>query len=69
VDVDDAGRQHEAVGIDRLRAPVLDLADRLDAAVLDREIGTARFMAQAVDDGGTANDEIGQDYLRRLSAP
>ena len=67
--VDDAGREREPAGIDGLGPLVLDLADGGDLAVLDREIGAAWLVAQAVDDGGSANDEIGQDYLRRLSAP
>ena len=54
VHVDDAGRQREAAGVDRLGALVLDVADRGDAAVLDREVGTPGLVAQAVDDGGAA---------------
>ena len=69
VHVDDAGREREAAGVDRFDALLLDLADGGDTAVLDRKIGAPRFVAQAIDDGGTANDEIGHDYLPALSAP
>ena len=58
VHVDDAGREHEAVGIDRLGALVRDGADPDDAAVLDGKVGAPGFVAEAVDDGGTADDEI-----------
>ena len=64
VHVDDAGREHEPVGVDRLGALVLDLADAGDAAVLDREVGALGLVAQAVDDGGAADDEIDHRYLR-----
>jgi hypothetical protein len=55
VHVDDAGRQRQPTGVDRLRAITLDLADRFDAAVLDRDIRTARCIAEAVDDRCTAD--------------
>ena len=64
------GESDEAVGVDRLGALVLDLADAGDAAVLDREVGALRFMAQAVDDRGAADDEIDHHCLRPFcSAP
>ena len=52
------GDEREAAGVDRLGALVLDLADGGDAAVLDREIGAPGFVAETIDDGGAADDEI-----------
>ena len=69
VHVDDAGREDEPVGVDRLGAFVLDLADAGDTAVLDRKVGTLRLMAEAVDDRGAADDEIDHHCLRPFSAP
>ena len=39
VDVDEAGRDHLAVGVDRARRLVVDVADRGDAPVGDAEVG------------------------------
>ncbi len=69
VHVDDAGREHEPIGVDRLGALVLDLADSGDAAVLDREIGAPGLVAQPVDESGAADDEVDHHFLRPLSAP
>ena len=70
VHVDDAGREHQPVGVDGLVALVADRTDGDDPAVLDRDVGALGIVAQAVDDGGAADDEIDHQSLRPFfSAP
>ena len=69
VNVDDARRQSEAVGIDGPGSRILDLADVGDAAILHRKIGAPGLVAQAVDDRGAANDQIDHHRLPPFSAP
>ena len=48
----------------------LTVADGDDPAVLDRDVGALGVVAQAVDDGGAADDEIDHQSLRPFfSAP
>ena len=50
VDVDEAGSDHQALGVDFLAAEVVDLTDGGDDAVVDGDIGLAGGRAGAVDD-------------------
>ena len=57
VNVDEARRDEQALGIDLLIGTAGDLAHRHDAAVLDRDVGLARLAAGAVDHRAAANDQ------------
>ena len=53
-----------------LVALVAHRTDGDDPAVLDRDVGAPGIVAQAVDDGGAADDEIDHQSLRPFfSAP
>ena len=58
VDVDEAGRDDEAVGVELARAGPLHVADLDDRAVAHADVGGARGRARPVDDGATADDEV-----------
>src|ERR1044071_4604998 len=58
VDVDEARRDREALGIDLLAPGAVNAADRGDAAVLHGNIGLARRTARAVEHGAVAHDKI-----------
>ena len=58
VPVDEAGRDHVAVGVDVGGAALLDATDRGDAAVDDADVGAVRREAGAVDDGPVADDDV-----------
>src|SRR5439155_13565643 len=59
VDVDDTGRDEQAVGVDRLlRRGTAEVADLGDAAVVDGDVGGPGRGTGAVDDGAGADDEI-----------
>ena len=66
VQVDDAGHQREAAGIDHLGGVLAEIADRGDAAVLDRDIGADRVVPEPVDHRGAADHQI---IHRRLLRP
>jgi hypothetical protein len=61
VDVDDAGRQHEAAGVDATRGGAGILADGRDAPVLDGDGARPRGAAEAVDDGRVVDHEVMHD--------
>ena len=46
VQVDDARHQRESAGIDNLGRVLADLADRSDAAILDRNVGADRLVPE-----------------------
>ena len=58
VDVDEARREHRAVGVDLGLAPLVDPADLGDHLVADGDVGGVRRQAAAVDDGRAPYDEI-----------
>ena len=58
VDVDEARRDQQALGVDLLGALARHLADRGDLAVLDRDVGLARAAARAVGHRAAADDQI-----------
>ena len=58
VDVDEAGRDQEAVGVDFFAAEVVDFTDRGDDAVVNRDVGLPGRRAGAVDDESVADYEI-----------
>src|SRR6516165_11735836 len=66
VQVDDARHQHEPVSIDDLGRVFADLADRGDAAILDRNVGADRVVPKPVDHGGTADHEVMHPLLLAL---
>ena len=57
VDIDEAGRNEQALGIDLAMPAAGHLADLGDPAVVDGHVGLARRAAAAVDDRAAANDE------------
>ncbi len=67
VRVDEAGRDDQAVGVDRLGGFLADLADLDDSAVTDADVGLARGRTGSVDDVATPDDGVEHDDL--LSAP
>ena len=58
VDVDEAGGDEQAVGVDGARRGALDRADLGDDAVADGHVGRAGLGARAVDDGAAADDQV-----------
>ena len=58
VDVDPAGQDVGAVGVNLSGAMRVDVADLDDATTGHRDVGGPRFGAGAVDDGAAADDEI-----------
>ena len=58
VDVDEARRHREPLGVDLLAAGAGDAADGGDAAVLDRDIGLARIAAGAVEHRAVAYHHV-----------
>jgi len=58
VDVDHAGRQHQALRVDGLARRSQIATDGGDAAVLHSDIGVAERAAQAVGDFGVRDEEI-----------
>ena len=58
VDVDDAGREHEAVGVDRLPRTLGHVADFDDALAANGDVGLDQRVANAVGDHGAANHQI-----------
>ena len=58
VDVDEAGRDERAVGVDLLAAAAVDRPDLGDDAVGDGDVGGAGRRAGAVDDGAPSDDEV-----------
>ena len=62
VDVDEAGRDDAARGVERARARQAR-ADRDDALALDGDVRTPPRRPRAVDHGAAADDEIGHGTL------
>src|SRR5581483_6066509 len=58
VDVDKAGRDQLAPGVDLFPALACDLADLADAAVLDGDIAFTEIAAASVGDGAAADHEV-----------
>ena len=58
VDVDEAGRDEQAVGVDRALGGAADLADLGDDTAVDRDVGGARRRTGAVDDRAAADDRV-----------
>src|SRR5271166_2801474 len=50
--------QREPAGIDHLGRVLADLADRGDAAILDRNVGTDRVVPEPIHHGGAADHEV-----------
>ncbi len=61
MDVDEAGRDHLAVGFDRARRAIVDLADGRDASVLDCDVRAVPGTPGAVDHRSVADDQIEHD--------
>ncbi len=58
VAVDEAGRDHETVGVDLGRTAVADAADEGDPVPDDADVGAVRAEAGTVDDGAVADHEV-----------
>jgi len=58
VDVDEARRDGEPLGVDLLTAGAGKAAEGRDAAVLDAHIGLARLISRTVEQGAVADDKI-----------
>ena len=58
VEVDEPRREGEAVRVDLALARAVRLSDGADASVADRDVRPDRFVAETVDDGRSANDEL-----------
>ena len=58
VQIDDSGCECEAAGVDLALRLFADRTDGTDASVADRDIGPDRVVAETVDDGRTADDEL-----------
>ena len=63
VDVDDAGHQREAAGVDDLvgapsKVRLGDLADRGNPRITDRDVGAARLPSKPVDNRRTPDQQI-----------
>ena len=67
VDVDEARRDQQALGVDLLGALARDLADGGDPAVLDRDVGFANGRAGAVGQVAAAHDQI--EFCRHVVSP
>ncbi len=61
VDVDESGRDDLAVGVDRARRLLVDVADRRDPAVADSDVGDPAGRTRAVDDRSIADDHVEHD--------
>src|SRR5471032_1159357 len=58
VDVDEAGRDDLALGVDGARRLLVDVADRRDPAVVDSDVGDPTGRTRAVDDRSAADDHV-----------
>ena len=58
VQVDDARHQREPAGVDDPGRVLADLADRDDAAILDRAVGAHRVVPEPVDYCCSADHEV-----------
>ena len=61
MDVDEAGCDDLALGVDRVRRLLVDLADRRDPAVADSDVGDPAGRPRTVDDRATADDHVEHD--------
>ena len=66
--VDDAGREHEAVGVHRLPRAFRHVADLGDVLPFDGNIGADQRISHTVGDHGAANHEIMHSPIRSLSS-
>ena len=64
MDVDEARRDQQALGVDLLVGAAGDLADGRDLAVLHRDVGFVQRRAGAVGNGAATDDEI--EFLRHV---
>ena len=58
VQVDDARRESQSLGVDLAFPGLADVSDGADAPVAHCDVGPDRFVAETVDDGGSADDEV-----------
>ncbi len=58
VEVDESGRHHQAIGVERAGCNLIDVADLHDASVGDRDVGSAPRCTRAVHDGAVLDEEI-----------
>ncbi len=58
VQVDESRRDDEAVGVDRARRGVVDIADLDDASAHDRDVGAPRRGARPVHHGAVLDEEV-----------
>ena len=63
--INDTGRQYQALGVDRLRCVVINATEIGDPAVLDRQIGLDQWVAETVGDTGIPENEV--IHIRVLS--
>ncbi len=68
VQVDESGRDDEAIGVDRARRRIVDVADLDNAAVANRDVGPARLRTGAVDDGAVPDDDVDIAHGMRSSS-
>ena len=62
---DDSRREGESAGVDLALRFFANVADRADASVADRDVGPHGVVAETVDDGRTADDELIHCWLSR----
>ena len=58
VQVDDAGGEDEPARVDLALALLAQVSDGADVPVTHRDVGPDRFVAETVDDGGSADDQV-----------
>ena len=68
VEVDDARCEDKSFRVDLALSLVADVADGADAPVADRDVGPGGIVAEAVDDGGSADDELIHGGFSRRTA-
>ena len=64
--IDESGGEGESVRVDLALPPVADLSDGADPSAADRDVRPRRFVAEAVDDVRTANDELIHELPSRV---
>ena len=64
--IDEPGGEGEAVRVDLALSAVTDLSDGADAPVPDRDVRPGRFVAETIDDGRAANDELIHEVPSRV---
>ncbi len=66
MDVDEAGRDEQSVGVDRALGARVEATDLGDEAAVDRDVGGTRRRARAVDDRAPADDQLVRAHDRTL---